>query len=115
MRNDFRNLLGNDLNCNCEAKRLKEWAYLRTGKVTVLDAWCANKRRPLFDVSEFGSCPSKSFSLKKKNQIRISLIYRKMICLNLTLVIHFFPKNIEGFEFLLLIFKVVPLNKLMTP
>uniref|UniRef100_K1RD43 Uncharacterized protein n=1 Tax=Magallana gigas TaxID=29159 RepID=K1RD43_MAGGI len=51
------NLLGNDLNCNCEAKRLKEWAYLRTGKVTVLDAWCANKRRPLFDVSEFGSCP----------------------------------------------------------
>lgn len=52
---------------------------------------------------------------KKKNQIRISLIYRKMICLNLTLVIHFFPKNIEGFEFLLLIFKVVPLSKLMTP
>lgn len=38
-----------------------------------------------------------------------------MICLNLTLVIHFFPKNIEGFDFLLLIFKVVPLNKLMTP
>lgn len=38
-----------------------------------------------------------------------------MICLNLTLVIHFSPKNIEGFEFLLLIFKVVPLNKLMTP
>lgn len=38
-----------------------------------------------------------------------------MICLNLTLVIHFFPKNIEGFEFLLLIFKVVPLSKLMTP
>lgn len=66
MRNDFRNLLGNDLNCNCEAKRLKEWAYLRTGKVTVLDAWCANKRRPLFDVSEFGSCPSKSVSFKKK-------------------------------------------------
>lgn len=28
------------------------------------------------------------FLLKKKNQIRISLIYRKMICLNLTLVIH---------------------------
>lgn len=60
------NLLGNDLNCNCEAKRLKEWAYLRTGKVTVLDAWCANKRRPLFDVSEFGSCPSKSVSFLKK-------------------------------------------------
>lgn len=55
------NLLGNDLNCNCEAKRLKEWAYLRTGKVTVLDAWCANKRRPLFDVSEFGSCPIATF------------------------------------------------------
>lgn len=55
------------------------------------------------------------FLFLKKNQIRISLIYRKMICLNLTLVIHFFPKNIEGFEFLLLIFKVVPLSKLMTP
>lgn len=55
------NLLGNPLNCNCEAKRFREWAYLRTGKVAILDARCANKNIPLFDVKDFGACPISTF------------------------------------------------------
>lgn len=49
-----------------------------------------------------------------QNKIRISLIYRIIISLNLTLVIYFPPKNIERFKCLFLIFKVVALNKRTT-
>lgn len=66
VRNDFRNFLGNDLNCNCEVKRFKEWVYFRMGKVIVFDVWCVNKCRLLFDVLEFGLCLSKSVFFKKK-------------------------------------------------
>lgn len=51
-----RNLKGNPLNCNCETKRFRDWVILRTGQVTVLDALCANKNNPLFDVKDFGVC-----------------------------------------------------------
>lgn len=53
----FRNLKGNPLHCNCEMKRFKDWAFLRTGQVTLLEAKCANKKNlPLFDITDFGLC-----------------------------------------------------------
>ena len=52
----YRNLKGNPLNCNCETKRFRDWVVLRNGQVTVLDALCANKNNPLFDVKDFGDC-----------------------------------------------------------
>ncbi|XP_048769035.2 adhesion G-protein coupled receptor G2-like isoform X2 [Ostrea edulis] len=51
------NLEGNPLHCNCEMKRFKDWAFLRTGQVTLLEAKCANKKNlPLFDITDFGLC-----------------------------------------------------------
>nr|XP_022292963.1 adhesion G-protein coupled receptor G2-like isoform X2 [Crassostrea virginica] len=55
------NLKGNPLNCNCETKRFRDWVVLRNGQVTVLDALCANKNNPLFDVKDFGVCKDSTF------------------------------------------------------